>query len=162
MDENKIFLKWDEYEKIIDDIVKDIKAKFPNYENIQFIAIARGGLTILNSIVYRLNTRNIGVIQVSMSDDNCNYNTNNIPILMGEFYKEGMNDCILIDDLLFSGKSAEFAANHLKDINKNVLGIYTLYICEELQNEYFKNENIYLYAPKTSSKDAWIVFPWDI
>ena len=35
MDENKVFLKWDEYEKIIDDIVKDIKEKFPNYENIQ-------------------------------------------------------------------------------------------------------------------------------
>ena len=150
---------------------KVVGAKFNNeYTNldykiqtngeIELVGLARGGLPLLVTISHLLNIRRISIIQTQMSNsDNCHD--------YGEvrYISDNLDDvkrnCILLEDIIYKGKTTNEAINIAKSKNKNVIGVYSLIIDEKFKTIEIENNDVPINYVYEILADHWIYFFWE-
>lgn len=139
-------------------ISEDIKKNY-EIDNIEIIALARGGLVMLTTISHLINKREVGMIQTQMSNsDNC-HDYGQFRYLNDNLTNK-KSQCILLEDIIYKGTTTKGVIELLKEKNKEVVGIYSLVIDEDFKNiELSKRKDLkYVYE---IAKDNWVYFFWE-
>ncbi len=162
MSEKKIIsFTWDDFMNDTKEISKYIDENFKG-KNIGLLGVARGGLPVLTRISHLQKNKNIAVVHVMITDENDVYNESNDANIYSEFYKDGIDDYIILEDIIITGKSTEIVARRLKEMNKNVCAICSLCRAMDFENKYFTENNIPLMTCHKTDRNDWIEFPWEI
>jgi len=162
MSEQKIIrLSWEDYEHAIECLTRKIIEEGYG-SNIGLLGLARGGLPMLTSISHQLNNKNVSVMQIKISSDEDDvYSEDNSATFVGEFLRDDIDDYIIIEDILVTGKSLVEAIKHLKRKGKHVLAVYVYSMVDDFENEYFKQNNIHVINYMSNDRKIWIEFPWE-
>ena len=70
-------------------------------------------------------------------------------------------NCILLEDIIYKGKTTNEAINIAKSKNKNVIGVYSLIIDEKFKAIEIENNNIPINYVYEILADHWIYFFWE-
>lgn len=160
---NKKIVKFDYYHYIdaCKKIAEDIKKNYDlEKENVELIAIARGGLPMIVTLSHMLNIRKISMIQTQMSNsDNCHD--------YGEFryVSDNINNtkqkCILLEDIIYKGTTTNGVLDILKQRGKNILCVYSLIIDEGFKDINILNDGIDIKYTYEIAADDWVYFFWE-
>lgn len=162
-----LFISWKDLEYYLDMIVENIRKTNIKYDAI--VGIKTGGAIISDYISKKLNIKNYK-IKISKKKYNCNKNSKDF---FNNYYSEyikqeksefiicnNINDdlenknIILIDELVSSGNTMEFAIDYL--LSKNVTTIYPTSIVSDIKNKIFIHNLKLNYI----LENAIYVFPW--
>lgn len=154
-------LDYNKYIEACQLIANDIKEKYDlEHGEIELVGLARGGLPLLVTISHLLNIRRISIIQTQMSNsDNCHD--------YGEvrYISDNLDDvkrnCILLEDIIYKGKTTNEAINIAKSKNKNVIGVYSLIIDEKFKTIEIENNDVPINYVYEILADHWIYFFWE-
>lgn len=158
---DEIVVSWDEYDELVKKMCVKIKEDHPDLTDIGIVGIARGGLTILSSVSYTLDTKNIGVVHFTFNDENGIYDPHNEARVYGEFYNPNIKNYIIVEDVLVTGKTIEVAAERLESNGKNLLDVYSFYLVDDYKNEYLEKKGLKAKPIYENPRSTWIAFPWD-
>lgn len=154
--ENKLFVTWEEYFKLCDNLVEQIKAAPLPYTDI--VAIARGGFIPAQYLAYKLNIKRIyNYGMISYSDDNIRLTGKNIETYQiprdGDF--PNLRRLLVVDDIADSGKSLYRACQDLYWANPSMATTATLH---------YKLHSIFTpkYYAQEVPNDCWVVYPYDV
>lgn len=156
-----IDISWDEFEDTCKNIASKIACDFPNYKDIAIVGMARGGLILLGEISYLLDTKNIGIMQMTFKDKYGVYRKDNKETIIGEFVRPNVDNIIIVEDILVTGKTVLAAANRFEQMGKKVVGIYSMLTVGDFENHELEEKNIILWSDKKSDRRYWINYPWD-
>ncbi|MCQ2979580.1 MAG: phosphoribosyltransferase [Clostridia bacterium] len=156
-----IDLTWEDFEESIKAIAKKITEDFPNYKSIGILGMARGGLIILGEISYLLDTKNVGVMQMTFKDIHGVYRKDNGPRYLGEFLKDDIDEYIVVEDILVTGKTIKAAYDRLESMGKKLVGCYSMFTVGDFDNQELDSKNLIRWSYKKSDRRYWINFPWD-
>lgn len=156
-----IDLTWEDFEESARNIAKQISHDFPNYKNLGLVGMARGGLIILGEISYLLDTKNVGIMQMTFKDIHGVYRKDNPPRYLGEFIRDDIDTYIIVEDILVTGKTILSAINRLESMGKKVVGCYSMFTVGDFDNQELEQRNIVFWSNKKSDRRYWINYPWD-
>lgn len=158
---NEVLFNYDQYWKAIKSICKDIKNKYDiTGENIGILGIARGGLPMLVSISHELGIRNISMVQIQMSNsDNC-HDYGEVR-LISECINDNIEQFIVLEDIIYKGKTTDATISLLKNRNKKVLGVYSLILDEGFKDISIKNKEVDINYAYELNEDDWVYFLWE-
>lgn len=147
-------ISWNEVEKGVANILKDIKEKNINVDTI--VPILRGGAPLGNLISNNMDAdiAYIHIRRTASNDINAEFK---VPVLKGITNSETIEgkDILIVDDLLDKGVTMEFAIEELKKLNPKSIHVAVLYNFTKLENE-----DMYIVGLEMKEK-KWIVFPWE-
>ena len=160
-EEKIVKFDYDKYWKAVDAICKDIKTKYDlENQKIGIVGMARGALPLLVSVSHELGIRKVSTIQLQMSNsDNC-HDYGEVRILNQAIYDE-FDEYILLEDIIYTGKTTNAATNLLKSINKKVVGVYALIIDEGFKKIEIENNDLQINYAYDLSEDDWVYFLWE-
>ena len=164
--QNVTFISWKQLEQYLDIIVEKIIDSGKTYDAV--VGIKTGGSIISDYVAAKLNLPNYR-IKLSRSSYKCNKQPKNtlgdmlkkhIEVIDNEFtICEGIDDdlshtnVILIDEIIFTGKTIEHAYNYLKN-TKAVKNIFTT--CVAFNGDFYKSSMPIDYV----LNGTILVFPW--
>lgn len=147
-------ISWNEVEKGVANILKEIKEKDINVDTI--VPILRGGAPLGNLISNNMasDIAYIHIRRTASNDINAEFK---VPVLKGITNSETIEgkDILIVDDLLDKGVTMEFAIEELKKLNPKSIHVAVLYNFTKLENE-----DMYIVGLEMKEK-KWIVFPWE-
>ena len=132
-----------------------------NYDDVCLLGIARGGLPFAVGVSHFSGKRRLISIQIQMnkSDNVADYGK---AYIYSNVFDSQFNNFILFEDIIYKGQSINEAVSLLKEKGKNVLGVYTLVLDENYENEsVFKHPDIPVKYVYTVKADDWVYFPWE-
>lgn len=142
------FYSYDEFEKDVKILAKDIKKKF-NPQSL--VAIARGGMSLAHSLAVALENRNLFSLNSIHYNDTQKLDTIevfNIPDL------SKFESVLLVDDIIDSGES-------MLEIKKQVLKKYP-HLQVKIATIFYKENALLIPEFKTKLAKEWVEFYWDI
>lgn len=147
-------ISWNEVEKGVANILKEIKEKNINVDTI--VPILRGG-ALLGNLISNNMASDIAYIHIRRTASNDINAEFKVPVLKGITNSETIEgkDILIVDDLLDKGVTMEFAIEELKKLNPKSIHVAVLYNFTKLENE-----DMYIVGLKMKEK-KWIVFPWE-
>lgn len=148
---NKIFLNWNDYFKLCDQLTEQIKDK--GFTDI--IAISRGGLIPAQYIAYKLNIKKIHSFGVS-SYKGTKQESFSIYQTIDENFQD-KDKILIIDDIADSGKTLQFCLDFfsMKFFYAGIVNIGALHYKPE--KSIVKPD----YYSQTVDNTDWIVYPYD-
>ena len=147
-------LSWNEVEKGVENILKEIKERNLNIDTI--IPILRGGAPLGNLISNNMDA-DISYMHIRRTKSNEVNAIFGTPVLKGitnEEYIEN-KDILVVDDLLDKGDTMKFAIQELEKHNPKSIHVAVLYNFTKLDDT-----EKYLIG-LTMEEKKWIVFPWE-
>lgn len=157
----EVKFNYTDYWKAIRAICKDIKSKYNVSEgNIGILGMARGGLPMLVSVSHELGIRNISMIQLQMSNSDKCHDYGEVRII-NECIDDNIEQFILLEDIIYKGKTTDAAITLLKNRNKKVLGVYSLILDEGFKNLSLKNKEVEVNYAYELTADDWVYFLWE-
>ena len=153
--EQEIFnLSWNEVEKGVENILKEIKERNLNIDTI--IPILRGGAPLGNLISNNMDA-DISYMHIRRTKSNEINAVFGTPVLKGITNEEEIEgkDILLVDDLLDKGDTMKFAIKELERYSPKSIHVAVLYNFTKLDNP-----EQYLIG-LTMEEKKWIVFPWE-
>ena len=143
-----IFYSYDEFARDVKDMARKVRDEF-NPEAI--LAVARGGLTLGNSLATALENRNLFTLNSIHYEESKKLDTIeifNIPD-MSKFSK-----ILLVDDIIDSGES-------MVEIKRALFKIYPN-LDVKIATIFYKPKALLLPEFKVKEADDWVEFFWDI
>lgn len=148
------------YIEACEKIAKDIKNKYRDLEEIEIIGMARGGLPMLVTLSHLLGIRKVSMIQTQMSNsDNCHdygefrYMSDNID--------DNKKKCILLEDIIYKGKTTNGVVDILKKRGKEILEVYSLIADIGFRDIVIDNNDVNINYVYEIEKDDWVYFFWE-
>ncbi len=158
---NEVKFDYEKYWNAVNAICDDIKKKYDlKNEKIGLIGMARGALPLLTSISHELGIREISIIQFQMSNSDNMHDYGNVR-LINEMISDNYDCFILLEDIIYKGKTTDAAITHLKSKNKKVIGVYSLIVDEGFKDVTIKNDNVEINYAYDLNKDDWVYFNWE-
>lgn len=148
---------WDAIEKICDDIKKEYDL---SKNDIGIVALARGALPLLVSVSHELGIRKVSTIQLQMSNSDKLHDYGDVRVI-SECISDDFDKFILLEDIIYKGKTTDKAIDVLKERNKKVLAVYSLIIDEEFRNIKIKNRETNIKYVYEINADDWVYFFWE-
>lgn len=157
----EVKLTYSIYMKAIKAISKDILSKYNlDEEGIGIIGIARGALPMLASVSHFVNHREVAVIQTKMSNsDNC-HDYGEVRYL-NDSISDKVKKYIVLEDIIYKGKSTNAVIDILKEKGKEVVCVYTLAIDEDFINIEIPNNDVPINYCYKVNRDDWVYFMWE-
>lgn len=156
-----IDLTWEDFEESCNAMAKQIAKDFPDYKKMGILGMARGGLIILGEISYLLDTKNVSIMQMTFKDIHGVYRKDNGPRYLGEFLKEDIDEYIVVEDIIVTGKTIKAACERLEGMGKKIVGCYSMFMVGDFENEAIEKRDLKLWSYKKSDRRYWINYPWD-
>jgi hypoxanthine phosphoribosyltransferase len=151
---DKLFLSWEDIDRLCLDLAKNIKAK--NIKIDKIIAVSRGGLIpgrILSSLLANKNLSTIRVTFYIRPNQ-----TKETPHLVEDLSTDVTGKTILVvDDVLESGKTLKLAYNYLME--RGAKKIYTAVLINKFVDGKEKQIEPDFFSMEITNK--WIVYPWE-
>jgi xanthine phosphoribosyltransferase len=136
-----IKINWKQFEKDI----KLLADQIPNKAFTKIIAITRGGMIPAYYLARYLGIRNIRTIcMLSYTKDN---EQEALRVLPSNQKVDDSENCLIVDDLIDSGKTLEMARKYYPNSKIAVL--------------YRKPHSPNMVNYHVCQKDGWIIFPWE-
>lgn len=152
---------YEKYWAAVEAICTDIKDKFDIENNrIGILGMARGALPLLVSVSHKIGIREISVIQMQMSNSDNMHDYGSVRIL-NEMISDKYDKFILLEDIIYKGKTTDAAIELLKSRNKEVVGVYSLIIDEGFKDINIKNSDVEISYAYDLEKDDWVYFLWE-
>lgn len=154
-------LDYNKYWKAIKSICEDIKNKYDTNTNIGILGIARGGLPMLVSISHELGIRNISIVQLQMSNsDNC-HDYGEVRVI-GESINKDVDKFIVLEDIIYKGKTTDEVISLLNRRNKKVIAVYSLILDNAfIDTNKMKNKDVDINYAYELEADDWVYFLWE-
>lgn len=152
----KLEITWEIFEQQSNIIIQDIKKRFFN-QKVCLLGVARGALPLLTYISHQTGIRDISIIQLKMTNSDQPFDYGNVSILL-QAIRDDYQKFIILEDIIYKGKTVERVFRELMKKNKQVLAIYSLIIDEKFQNNIIDakvNSTLLL------KSDKWVKFPWE-
>lgn len=153
-----------DYEKYwfaVETICKDINDKFDIVNNkIGILGMARGALPLLVSVSHKIGIREISIIQLQMSNSDNMHDYGEVRIL-NEMISDKYDKFILLEDIIYKGKTTDEAIELLKFKNKEVVAVYSLVMDEGFKDISIKNSDVEINYVYDLEKDDWVHFLWE-
>lgn len=144
-------------EVICSDIIKNYDIK---NEKIGILGMARGGLPLLVSVSHGIGIREVSSIQLQMSNsDNC-HDYGEVRII-NECINDNIEKFILLEDIIYKGKTTNAAIEILKNRKKEILCVYSLVMDEGFKNIEISNNDIDIKYVYEINEDDWVYFLWE-
>lgn len=151
---------YENYWEAVSAICSDIKNKYDlKKEKIGLIGMARGALPLLVSVSHELGIREISIIQFQMSNSDNKHDYGNVRFI-NEMISDNYDRFILLEDIIYKGKTTDAAINYLKNKNKEVVEVYSLVVDGGFKDISIKNSVEINYAYDLN-KDDWVYFFWE-
>lgn len=153
--ENKLFVTWEEYFKLCDNLVEQIKKVAIPYTDI--VAIARGGLIPAQYLAYKLNIKqvyNYGIITYTTDNKKRSENYIYQKAVPLEGGLRPIKRILIVDDIADSGKTVDHVYWDLRLAQPEDISVCTLH---------YKPHSIFTpkYYAQEVSNDRWVVYPYD-
>jgi|GEM_PF-6784963 len=136
----------------------DILKKY-NPNEIVLLGIARGALPLLTAISHYINSRDVAIIQVKMTntDKRKDYGVTEV---VGEMLKKENTKYILLEDIVSYGRSSKAAVKYIESRESQVLEIYSIVMNNKFNEIKFNNkiQNNYVYL---INDKQWVYFFWE-
>jgi hypoxanthine phosphoribosyltransferase len=150
-------LSWDMFEKLSEIISKDIISNNYHSKKICLLGAARGGLPLLTYISHHTGIRDISVVQLQMTQSDTPFDYGEVSVML-KAIREDYDMFIVLEDIIYKGKTIEQIQNLLGSCAKKTLAIYSLVIDEQYQNVKIKQE---VKAVALLKENIWVRFPWE-
>lgn len=152
---------YEKYWTAVEAICRDIKNKFDlENDRIGILGMARGALPLLVSVSHKIGIREISVIQLQMSNSDNPHDYGSVRIL-NEMISDNYDKFILLEDIIYKGKTTDGTIELLKLQNKKVVGVYSLIIDEGFKDIDIKNNDVEINYAYDLEKDDWVYFLWE-
>lgn len=149
------------YFNAVEAICQDILENYDIKDSkIGIIGLARGALPLLVSVSHGIGIRRVSTIQLQMSNsDNC-HDYGEVRII-SECIDDTVDKFILLEDIIYKGKTTNAAIDLLKRKGKEVLCVYSLVIDEEFKNIEISNHDIPIKYAYEINQNDWVYFLWE-
>ena len=122
-------------------------------KNIGLIGLARGALPMLTTISHLLNNRNISILQIKTD--------NTVPEVINDGVNPNFDKYILLEDIIYRGKTTKAALDYLKKQKRNIVDVYAFIIDERAKAiDYLHKKLDFNYVYEINEQD-WIYFFWE-
>jgi len=150
------FISWQEFERILVKLIKDIKTSGTCYDTV--LAISKGGLIPGVTFWHRLNIENFQIVSIKRNVANAPY-TKKIPPIIEPFeYKKLKNRKILIvDDIAGTGTTLLELTKILK---KNGIFDFDILVLVKFNGDYSPPPTLLIKFFGKVCKN-WVIFPWE-
>lgn len=157
--DDKILFNYKLYIKAIEAISNDIiNNPDLNSDRVGLVGLARGALPMLTSVSHFTGKRIISTIQNKMTNsDNC-FDYGDISNLSINLHSD-FDKFILLEDIVYKGKTITKSVDLIQQSGKEVLAIYTLIIDENFP-KYNKLDLPIKYCYNLKA-DQWVYFLWE-
>ena len=159
--DGKAKLDYKDYWNAVEIICNDIKSKYDYVnEKIGIIGMARGALPLLVSVSHMLGIREISTIQFQMSNSDNMHDYGEVRII-NEMISNNYDKFILLEDIVYKGKTTNAAVDLLKKRNKNVICVYSLVVDEGFKEIGLNNKKIDVNFVYELKSNEWAIFLWE-
>lgn len=157
----KIKFKEEDFLKSVELISKDIEEKYAHKKDkIGLIGLARGGLTLTVAVSHQIDIRRINVVQIQMTNSNNRWDYGEATWVDG-YIDNDIDEFIIFEDMISHGRSINLLINELKRRDKKVLGIYSLFMNEDMNDITLDNEYMDIVYVNLISQKQWVYFFWE-
>ena len=154
---NHGYMNYPQYISAIKEISSDILRKYKS-KNIGILALARGALPMATSISHFTNIRDISVMQLQMTNSDKCFDYGDVRLK--NYYLHDYDSFIILEDVIYHGSTTDYAINILKNLNKEILSVYSLAIDENFI-ELRQNKNIEINYVYNIPTEDWVHFLWE-
>lgn len=152
---------YEKYWKAVSAICNDIIKKYDAKNNkIGILGMARGALPLLVSVSHEIGIREISIIQLQMSNSDNMHDYGNVRFI-NKMISNNYDKYILLEDIIYKGKTTDAAIELLKKMNKEVVAVYSLIVDEGFKNIDIKNCDVEINYAYDLNKDDWVYFLWE-
>ena len=158
-----IKIKFDEkmFLESVDLIAADIKKNYDlKKKKIGLIGVARGALPILVALSHKLDIREIGVVQIQMTNSNNRWDYGDAKWING-FIPDGFDEYIVLEDMVSHGRSVNLLVNKMVEMNKKIAAIYTLFMNKDMKDLKLDNEYMDIKYVNMTCQQQWVYFFWE-
>ena len=155
-------ISWEEYQNIINHFSKDLKRVLPNLDCI--LGIARGGMFPAMSLAYKLNIKNVEMINIETYDKNNKQldskkidkrNSKELKKLKKIFKK--YKTILIVDDITDTGLTFKLIEDYINSTEIKNKADYALFALFGKNNQ----ANKISFFHQTIPENSWLEFPWD-
>ncbi len=150
-------LSWDIFEKLSKIISQDIISNNLHNQKICLLGAARGALPLLTYISHHTGIRDISIIQLQMTHSDTPFDYGEVSVKL-KAIREDYDTFIVLEDIIYKGKTIEQIQSLLNDNAKEIFAIYSLIIDEKYNNINVKAQ---VKAVALLKEDVWVRFPWE-
>ena len=159
--DKKIKFNYEKYWDAIEKICTDIRKEFDlSKKDIGIVAMARGALPMLVSVSHELGIRKVSTIQLQMSNSDELHDYGDVRII-SENINDDFEKFIILEDIIYKGKTTDKAIDILKNKNKKVLAVYSLIVDEGFKSIEIKNKETNIKYVYEINADDWVYFLWE-